>query len=164
MTKRIPITPRGKRLMQDELHRLKAVERPANVKAIEEARAHGDLFENAEYHAAKEMQGQIDFKIKELEDRLGRAEVIDPASVSTERVVFGTKVILHDLEQDHETAYSIVGEWEADPAKGLISIASPIARGLIGKEEGDEVTIKTPKGLRQFEVVSIERQENDQSR
>ena len=163
ISNRIPMTPRGKRLLQQELTRLKAVERPANVKAIEEARGHGDLSENAEYHAAKELQGQLEAKINELEDRLGRAEVIDPSTVSTDRVVFGCKVTLHDQETDRQTSYSIVGEMEAEPAKGLISVTSPIARGLIGKEEGDEVTIQTPGGRRSFEVVAIEPFENGQN-
>lgn len=154
---RIPMTPRGKQLLVKELQKLKSVDRPANIAAIEEARAHGDLSENAEYHAAKELQGQIAAKINELEDRLGRAEVIDPASVSLERVVFGTKVKLFDLETEQQKFYCIVGEGEADPAKSFISVTSPVAKGLIGKEEGDEVTIKTPGGMRTFEVIAIER-------
>lgn len=159
---RIPITPKGKRLMAEELQRLKTVERPANVRAIEEARGHGDLSENAEYHAAKEEQGKIEARIKDLEDKLSRLEVIDPSGVATDRVRFGTKVTLYDTQQDREIVYCIVGEFESDVAHGLISVSSPIARGLIGKEEGDEVTIATPNGGRHFEVVSIQPISNGQ--
>ncbi len=154
---RIPMTPSGRKKLAEELQRLKTVERPANIAAIEEARAHGDLSENAEYTAAKEQQGQIEARIRDLEDRLSRAEVIDPSKISTDRVVFGTRVRLYDIKQDKETVYCIVGEGEADPSKGYISVTSPIAKGLIGKEEGDEVTIRTPGGIRTFEIISIEK-------
>ena len=153
---RYPMTPDGHKHLTQELKRLKEVDRPANVKAIEEARAHGDLSENAEYKYAKEQQSLIAGRIEYLEDRISRAEVIDPAKLSGERVVFGAKVSLENLDTTEEVAYRIVGEDEADLNRGTISITSPIARGLIRKEVGDMVTIATPSGPRKFEIVDVE--------
>lgn len=153
---RYPMTPDGHKKLTQELKHLKEVERPANVKAIEEARAHGDLSENAEYKYAKEQQSLIAGRIEYLEDRISRAEVIDPSKLSGERVVFGAKVSLENLDTTEEVAYRIVGEDEADLNRGTISITSPIARGLIRKEVGDMVTIATPSGPRKFEIVDVE--------
>lgn len=153
---RYPMTPKGHKQLTAELKNLREVERPANVKAIEEARAHGDLSENAEYKYAKEQQSLIAGRIEYLEDRLSRAEVIDPSKLSGETVVFGAKVTLENMSTEEEVVYRIVGEDESDLAEGTISISSPIARGLIRKEEGDQVTIATPAGPRKFEIVSVE--------
>jgi transcription elongation factor GreA len=153
---RYPMTPSGLEKLNAELKHLREVERPANVRAIEEARAHGDLSENAEYKYAKEQQSLIAGRIEYLEDRISRAEVIDPLKLSGERVVFGAKVTMENLDTDEETCYRIVGEDEADLKAGTISITSPIARGLIRKEVGDEVTIRTPSGPRKFEIVDVE--------
>lgn len=152
---RKPITPHGLRKLKKELRRIREVERPANVRAIEEALDHGDLSENAEYKYAKEQQSFIAGRLKELEGEIARAQVIDPASLSGERVVFGATVALLDLDTDDEVTYTIVGHTESDVSKGRVSVSSPIARGMIGKFEGDEVHIETPKGARQFEVLSI---------
>ena len=150
------MTPQGGKKLEAELKQLLEVERPANVKAIEEARAHGDLSENAEYKYAKEQQGLIAGRIEYLEDRIARAEIIDPAKLSGDRVVFGAKVTLENLDTEEEVSYRIVGEDEADIDKGTISITSPIARGLIRREVGDEVTIATPSGPRKFEIIDVE--------
>jgi transcription elongation factor GreA len=153
---RYPMTPGGLDKLNAELKHLREVERPANVKAIEEARSHGDLSENAEYKYAKEQQSLIADRIEYLEDRIARAEVIDPSKLSGDRVVFGAKVTMENLDTEEETCYRIVGEDEADLEAGTISISSPIARGLIRKEVGDEVTIRTPSGPRKFEIVDVE--------
>ena len=153
---RVPITRAGFENLKKELARLKTVERPQNIAAIEEARAHGDLSENAEYKAAKEEQSLIAGRMEYLEDRISSAEVIDPKSLSGDRVVFGAKVTLEDLDTEEEKVYRIVGDDEAKIENGTISISSPIARGLIRKEAGDEVTINTPSGPRTFEVVDVE--------
>jgi transcription elongation factor GreA len=153
---RYPMTPKGQKQLTAELKNLLEVERPANVKAIEESRAHGDLSENAEYKYAKEQQSLIAGRIEYLEDRLSRAEVIDPSKLSGDLVVFGAKVTLENLETAEEVVYRIVGEDEANLAEGTISISSPIARGLIRKESGDRVTIATPSGPRKYEIVSVE--------
>ena len=153
---RYPMTPEGHEKLVAELKHLREVERPANVKAIEEARAHGDLSENAEYKYAKEQQSLIAGRIEYLEDRISRAEVINPSKLSGERVVFGAKVTMENLDTDEESCYRIVGEDEADLAKGTISVTSPIARGLISKVVGDEVTIATPSGPRKFEIIDVE--------
>lgn len=153
---RIPMTPEGYRRLQQELKRLKSVERPAIVKAIEEARGHGDLSENAEYDAAKERQHQISKKIKDVEHKLSLAQVIDPATLSHDKVVFGATVTIRDVDNDDSISYTIVGVDESDISRGKISVESPIARALIGKEEGDAVTVRTPKGARDFEVISVE--------
>lgn len=141
--------------LQAELHRLKAVERPAVVEAIEEARAHGDLSENAEYHAAKERQGQIEASIAEMEDRLSRAQVIDPKRLSGDKVVFGATVTLLD-EDDKEVVYQIVGQYEADAKSGRISYSSPLGKALIGRKVGDEVEVITPSGEKYYEISKLE--------
>lgn len=153
---RIPMTPQGKKILEEKLKYLKSVERPRIVAAIEEARSHGDLAENAEYDAAKEQQFQVSKQIQEIEHKLSLAQVIDPATIKSEKVVFGACVTLNALSNGEEITYAIVGVDEADISKGKISIESPIARALIGKEEGDEVKVKTPNGLKEFEIVSIE--------
>ncbi|TVR03238.1 MAG: transcription elongation factor GreA [Deltaproteobacteria bacterium] len=153
---RFPMTPAGKKRLEAELERLRTVERPAIVVAIEEARAHGDLKENAEYHAAKDRQGQIEARIREFETKVGLAEVIDPTSLSGDRVRFGATVRLLDLDNDDEITYSIVGEDEADFRSGLISYQSPIARAVLGREEGDEVEVITGNGTRNLEIVEVQ--------
>lgn len=141
--------------MVTELNHLRKVERPRIVQEIEEARAHGDLSENAEYHAAKEKQGHIEARILKLEDEVGRAEVIDPSRMTTDRVVFGVAVDVYDIAADKETTYQIVGEGEADISSGLISVTAPLAKALIGKEVGDAVTVQAPGGLREMEIADI---------
>ncbi|MCP4604749.1 MAG: transcription elongation factor GreA [Proteobacteria bacterium] len=153
---RYPITPPGLKKLEVELKKLREVDRPANVRAIEEAREHGDLSENAEYKYAKEQQSLIAGRIEYLEDRISRANVIDPSTLSGDRVVFGAKVTLEDLDSSDEKVYRIVGEDEASIEAGTISITSPIARGLISKEVGDAVTVGTPAGPRKFEIVDVE--------
>lgn len=155
MVDRVPMTPRGYQTLQDELKRLKSVERPKIVKEIEEARAHGDLSENAEYHAAKERQGHLEGRIRMLDDKLARAQVIDPAEQESERIVFGATVDLEDAETGERMTYMIVGEDEADAAGGLISVTSPIGRALLGKEPGDSVQVRVPKGTRELEVLEV---------
>jgi transcription elongation factor GreA len=153
---RIPMTPDGFAKMKEELRQLKTVERGKNIQDIEEARAHGDLSENAEFSAAKEKQALIAVQLIELEDKISRAEVIDPKTVRVnDRVVFGATVKLYDLSTEEEMTYQIVGDSESDIKQCKIGISSPIARGLLGRRSGDEVKIKTPKGVREFEVVSI---------
>ncbi len=151
---KIPMLPSGYKALQDEVKHLKSVERPAVVTAIEEARAHGDLSENAEYHAAKERQGMIEARLAELEDRLNRSEIIDPASLNGDKVLFGATVKLLD-EDDDEVTYQIVGAEEADVKSGKISYTSPLARALIGRRGGDEVEVPTPAGERYYEIAGI---------
>jgi transcription elongation factor GreA len=152
----IPITKVGAELLKAELHRLKHVERPAVINAISEARAQGDLSENAEYDAAKEKQGFIEGRIKELETTLSAAQIIDPASLEVEgRVVFGATVDLEDLEDGTKFTYQIVGDDEADIELNKISISSPIARALIGKEVGDVVAVQAPAGNREVEILAV---------
>jgi len=146
----------GFQKLKDELEQLERFDRHEIVKAIEVARAHGDLKENAEYHAAKERQGMIEGRVMELKDKLGRAEVIDCTEVSADRAVFGTIVTLMDLETDEEIRYQLLGPEEADVKKGSISVLSPLGRSILGKEIGDEITAKTPGGVREFEVIDIE--------
>ena len=153
---RCPVTPKGLEHLRAMLKDLKEFQRPANVLAIEEARAHGDLKENAEYHAAKEKQSLIAAQIATIEDKLSRIQVVDPLELDLEKVVFGATVELLDLDSDDEVTYQIVGSDEADVTKGLISYDAPLARALIGKEEGDNVQVKVPKGIREYEVVGIE--------
>lgn len=153
---RKPMTPFGHRKLKEELKDLRENLKPANVRAIEEARAHGDLSENAEYKYAKEQQSFIAGREAILEALLSTAEVIDPATLSGDRVVFGATVTLLDLETEEEIAYTLVGEHESDVSQGRISVTSPIARGIIGRRAGDEVNIRTPKGQRDFEIVSVE--------
>lgn len=156
MVERIPISKNGYQQLKAELERLEKVERPDVVKAIEVARAHGDLKENAEYHAAKERQSMIEGRIMELKDKLGRAEVIDCTQVGTERVVFGTVVTLMDMQTDEEVTYQLLGPEESDVKKGSISVLAPLGRSLLGKSVGDEIQAKTPGGLREFEVMEIQ--------
>lgn len=155
MHKRIPMTPEGKRILTGRLKHLKQVERPKIIAAIEEAREHGDLSENAEYDAAKERQQQISQQIKETEEKLAQAEVIDPTTINSDKVVFGATVELADGDNGERLTYSIVGSVESNISAGKISIESPIARALIGKQEGDEVRVVTPKGPKTFEIVTI---------
>lgn len=159
MVERIPMSEEGYARLRLELDRLQKKERPAVIEAIEVARAHGDLKENAEYHAAKERQSHIEGRIMELKDKLGRAEVIDCSSVDCSKVVFGTVVSLVDLDTDDEVRYQLLGPEEADVSKGSISVLSPIGRAMIGKCVGDEITVKTPGGVRQLEVVDIKQPE-----
>jgi transcription elongation factor GreA len=152
----IPITKRGAELLKEELHRLKAVERPAVINAIAEARAQGDLSENAEYDAAKEKQAFIEGRILEVESKLSTAQVIDPTQLDTDgRIVFGATVDLEDLESGRPVSYQIVGDDEADLDSGKISVSSPIARALIGKFEGDVATVLAPGGEREYEVITV---------
>jgi transcription elongation factor GreA len=150
------MTVRGHELLQAELRKLKSVDRPAVIQAISEARAHGDLKENAEYHAAKEQQGFIEGRIKEIEGKLSNLQVIDVTAVNAKgKIVFGSTVELLDEATDEEIVYRIVGEDEADIKQGLISVTSPISRALIGKSEGDVVTFAAPGGEKQYEVISV---------
>lgn len=153
---RVPMTSRGYQLLMDELKRLKAVERPKIVREIEEARGHGDLSENAEFHAAKERQSLLDVQIRESEDRLARAQVIEVSKLSGDKIVFGATVSLTDGDTGEKVVYQIVGDHEAEPKNGKISISSPVARALIGRSEGDEVQVRTPTGVRSFEILSVE--------
>ena len=153
---KVPLTVRGHELLQEELKRLKSVDRPRVITAIAEARAHGDLKENAEYHAAKDEQGFIEARIKELEGKLSNLQVIDVTSVDAKgRIVFGSTVELVDEETGKETVYKIVGEDEADIKTGMVSFTSPIARALIGKNEGDVINFSAPGGDKQFEVIEV---------
>lgn len=149
------MTLRGHKRLEAELKNLKSVERPAVIQAIAEARAHGDLSENAEYHAAKEKQGFIESRVMELESALGRAEVIDSSKMSGDTVRFGATVMLADVDNDEESTYQIVGVDEADIDSGLVSITSPIARALIGKSEGDVVDVQTPRGEKSYEILEV---------
>jgi transcription elongation factor GreA len=150
-----PMTPEGHQKLKDELDHLLRVQRPENVKAIAEARAHGDLSENAEYHAAKERQSFIEGRIQELQSKIARAHVIDPSTIDHDRVAFGATVKVLDLETDEEKTYKIVGPDEADIKDGKLSIHSPMARSLIGKEEGDMATVKAPARTIEYEVIEI---------
>lgn len=153
---RAPITLRGAEKLREELRRLKAEDRPAIIRAIAEARSHGDLSENAEYHAAREQQGFIEGRIKEIEQRLANAQVIDPSALpDTGKVVFGAIVELAPVEGGPELRYQIVGDDEAEIRQGLVSINSPIARALIGKAAGDEVEVAAPGGARSFEILAV---------
>jgi transcription elongation factor GreA len=154
---KFPLTARGASLLREELKRLKSEERPRVVTAIAEARAHGDLKENAEYHAAKDQQGMIEARIRDIEAKLSNAQIIDVTELSASgRVVFGATVRLIDVEDGSEARYQIVGEDEADIKEGRLSIGSPIARAMIGKEEGDTIEVVTPSGRRQYEIVAVE--------
>ena len=154
--KRIPLTAEGATRLRAELENLKSVRRPQVIAAIAEARAHGDLKENAEYHAAREQQGFIEGRIQELESALSMAEIIDVARLNAgSRIVFGASVELVELHSNDELRYRIVGELEADLKRGLISVASPLARALIGKHEGDTVEIQTPGGTRRYEIAAV---------
>ena len=153
---RAPLTMQGAQRLRQELDLLKTVKRPEVITAIAEARAHGDLKENAEYHAAREQQSFIEGRIKQLEGELSHAEVIDISKLNAgSKVVFGATVTLADVETDEEVRYQIVGDLEADIKRGMIAISSPVARALIGKEEGDAITIEAPGGTREFEIVGV---------
>jgi transcription elongation factor GreA len=153
---KIPITSEGKTLVEDDLKNRKAIERPRIINSIAEARAHGDLSENAEYHAAKEEQSHNETKIMELEGILGRAEVIDPSMLSGDEIKFSATVVIVDEETNLESKYKIVGEVEADFKSGKISIQSPLAKALIGKSTGDSVEVNTPGGGKSYEIIKIE--------
>lgn len=154
--KRTPLTARGAQRLRDELDRLKSVVRPQIIQAIAEARAHGDLKENAEYHAAREQQGFTEGRINELEAALSYAEIIDTSKLNAgSRIVFGAQVELEEHDSGETVKYQIVGDLEADIREGRISVSSPVARALIGKSEGDVVTIETPRGIRRYEVVMV---------
>jgi len=156
MSDKFPMTPAGYASMKAQLHKLKNVDRIANSRAIEIARGHGDLSENADYSAAKEEQGLIEAKIRELEAKTSLAEVIDPTKLSGTKVRFGATVTIEDTESGDEQRYVIVGEHEADIKRGRISIGAPVARAMIGKDVGDTVTVQTPKGKREYEVTKVE--------
>jgi transcription elongation factor GreA len=153
---RIPMTAEGHKALVEELKTLKSVERPSVIAAIAEAREHGDLSENAEYHAAKERQSFIEGRIAELDDKLARAEVIDLSKLNGSKVRFGATVTLIDVDTEEESVYKIVGDDEASIADGKISISSPIARALIGKEEGDEAEVSAPGGAKAYEIARVE--------
>jgi transcription elongation factor GreA len=155
MAEKYPMTPAGHRALKDELKRIKEVERPANVLAIEEARGHGDLSENADYSAAKEKQSFLEGRIRDIEVKLAFADVIDPARLSGDRVLFGATVTVEDSDTSERVTYRIVGEDEADIKSGRISITAPVARALIGREVGDTVKVRTPKGQRELEIIEV---------
>jgi len=156
MAQRFPMTPVGLEKLRTELKRIKEVERPQNVQDIETALGHGDLRENAEYHAAKERQAELAARMAYLEGRIGLAQVIDPTSINSETAGFGATVTLIDMDTDEEVIYALVGEDETQVKAGKISITAPIARAIVGKREGDDVVVSLPKGEREFEVVKIE--------
>jgi len=152
---KLPMTIRGKALLDAELKKLIHEERPAVIRAIEEARAHGDISENAEYEAAKERQGMIEGRIADIQGKLAGAEVIDTSTLKSDRVVFGANVTVMDTDNEEESTYRIVGVDEADVKNGMISILSPLARALIGKKTGDTVVVQSPKGDREYEIISF---------
>jgi len=152
---KMPITQKGLDKLRQDLKHLETIERPMNIKAISEARSHGDISENAEYHAAKERQSFLEGKINELKEALGKAEVIHVEDGPTDRVVFGRTVVLYDLNTEVEVSYQLVGHYESAPENGKISIESPLGRGLIGRFVGDEVKIKIPRGIQEFEILEI---------
>ena len=151
----LPMTVRGKQLLEAELKKLIFEERPAVIKAIEEARAHGDISENAEYESAKERQGMIEGRIGDIQGKIAGADVIDPTSIKSDRVVFGATVVIIDQETEEKHTYQIVGLDEADVKNGMISVLSPIARAMIGKKTGDAFTVQSPKGDKDYEIVSF---------
>lgn len=155
MAEKIPMTKKGYEKLQDELERLRKVERPRNIKDIEEARGHGDLSENAEYHAAKERQGFIEGRMQELQGKLASAQVIDTSRLSNEKVVFGATVVLLDQDSEEEKRYTLVGTDEADLKEGKISTISPVGKALIGHRVGDVVTVRVPAGTVDYEVLEI---------
>ncbi|MFN0190660.1 MAG: transcription elongation factor GreA [Rhizobiales bacterium] len=152
---KVPMTGAGHAAMLSEIKHLKSVERPRIIQLIEEARSHGDLSENAEYHAAKEQQGWIEARVAELEDKISRADIIDVSKLSGDTVKFGAKVTLIDEDTDEKASYQIVGEFEADVKKGKISVSSPIARAIIGKKTGDSVEVSTPGGGKSYEIAKV---------
>ncbi len=152
---RVPITREGLEKVKEELIRLERVERPENIRAIEEARAHGDLSENAEYHAAKEKQSFLEGRINELRAAVGNCEIIEVEEGPSDRVVFGKTVLLYDLQTEEEITYQLLGPYESDPDQGKISVTSPLGQALIGKTAGDEISVKAPGGIQEFEIVDI---------
>lgn len=152
---RIPFTKEGLEKVKKDLTRLERVERPDNIRAIEDARSHGDISENAEYHAAKERQSFLEGKINELRGTIGKAEVIEIEKIVSDRVVFGKTVLLYDLQTDLEVKYQLLGPYESEPAKGRISVVSPLGQALIGGRAGDEISVKTPGGIQEFEILEI---------
>ena len=152
---RIPVTPEGYEALKKELENLKRVERPQNIKAIEEARAHGDLSENAEFEAAKDRQGFIEGRIGELGFKLANADIINPDKLPKDRAVFGTKVLLENIDTGEEVEYQLVGPDESDIGNGRISVSSPLGRAILGKRPGDELTLEVPGGKRVYELVDI---------
>ena len=152
---RIPITREGLEKLRTELNRLESVEKPQNIRAIEEARGHGDLSENAEYHAAKERQSFLEGKINELKAIIGKSEVLAVESGPADRIVFGRTAHLYNLQTDEEITYQLLGPYESDPENGKISVTSPLGQALIGKEEGDEIRVTTPGGVQEFEILEI---------
>ncbi len=155
MSTTLPLTVRGKKLLDEELKKLIHVERPEVIKQIEEARSHGDLSENAEYDAAKEKQALVEGRIQDIQSKLAGAEIVDPSTLSGEKVVFGAKVKMMDLDTEDEVTYQIVGVDEADVKNGYISILSPIARALIGKKVGDIATVASPRGEKEYEILEL---------
>jgi len=153
---KIPMTPDGYNRLREELKQLKSVERPSIIRAIAEAREHGDLAENAEYHAARDRQSFIEGRVMELEDKVARAEVIDVTKLSGTVIKFGARVTLADEESDEEQTFQIVGEDEADISRGRLAVTSPLARALIGKGKGDSVEVATPRGAKSYEVVTVD--------
>ncbi|HEY0052981.1 MAG TPA: transcription elongation factor GreA [Caulobacteraceae bacterium] len=153
---KVPMTVAGYDALDEELKRLKSVERPGVIAAISEARSHGDLSENAEYHAAKEQQGWIEGRIAEIEDKISRAQIIDVSKLSGSQVKFGATVTVVDEDTEEEGTYQIVGEHEADVKDGRISVSSPISRAMIGKEKGDVVEVNTPGGVKAYEILKVE--------
>ena len=162
-TDRVPMTKGGLNRLKETLKRLKSVDKPKVIQDIEEARAHGDLSENAEYHAAKDKQGHIDAEIRHTEDLVARAEVIDVSKLKGDRVVFGATVELEESESGAKVVYRIVGEHEADIKKGLLSVTSPIARAMIGREVGDAVKVQAPGGVREYEIADLRFEDSDPS-
>jgi transcription elongation factor GreA len=152
---RIPITREGYDSLKSELERLKSVERPKNIRAIEEARGHGDLSENAEFEAAKERQGFIEGRVSELEYKLANADIIDPGALPKDRAVFGSRVVVENTETGESLEYLLVGPEESDIGRGRISVASPLGKSLIGRRTGDEITVQVPGGKRSYELVEI---------
>lgn len=152
---KVPITEAGYTRLRDELKTLKTIERPAIIRAIAEAREHGDLSENAEYHAARERQSFVEGRVAELEDKISRAQVIDVSKLDGDAVKFGATVTLADEETDEKTTYQIVGETESDISAGMLSVSSPLARAIIGKSVGDSVEVATPGGSRDYEIVKV---------
>lgn len=155
MTDKLPMTLRGKQMLEAELKKLMVEERPAVIKAIEEARAHGDISENAEYDAAKERQSMIEGRIADIQHKLAGAEVVQPAEIKSDRIVFGATVKIIDMENDEESTFQIVGVDESDVKKGMISVLSPLARALIGKKAGEVIVVQSPKGDKEYEVVDF---------
>lgn len=152
---KIPITRQGLEKLKQDLSRLTTVERPQNIRAIQEARSHGDISENAEYHAAKEKQAYLGSRINELQSVIGQSEIIEIDDGPADRVVFGRTILLYNVDADRESEYQLVGPYESDPEDGKISVTSPLGQALIGKEAGDTVKVRTPRGAQEFEVVEI---------